>query len=76
MIVPFYYFIFQRDTEPLPNECLNTSIDTSKKNNHIKIAPPIQQRIGRARNSFVCISFDFIVALPAKKSNNRSNEAR
>ena len=32
-------YISRRDTEPLPKECLNTSIDTSKKNNNIKNSP-------------------------------------
>ena len=32
-------YISRRDTEPLPNERLNTSIDTSKKNNNIKNSP-------------------------------------
>ena len=34
-------YISRRDTEPLPKECLNTSIDTSKKNRNIKLTPPV-----------------------------------
>ena len=33
---------FRRDTEPLPKERLNTSIDTSKKNINIKTHPANQ----------------------------------
>ena len=36
-------FSFQRDTEPLPKECLNTSSDTSKKNINIKTHPATKQ---------------------------------
>lgn len=32
-------FVCRRDTEPLPKERLNTSIDTSTKNNNIKLTP-------------------------------------
>ena len=40
--VRFLVFSFRfcrRDTEPLPKERLNRSIDTSKKNNNIKNSP-------------------------------------
>ena len=40
--VRFLVFSFRfcrRDIEPLPKERLNTSIDTSKKNNYIKTHP-------------------------------------
>ena len=32
-------FVCRRNTEPLPKERLNTSIDTSKKNDNIKTSP-------------------------------------
>ena len=35
-LFPFHLSVFRRDTEPLPKERLNMSIDTSKKNNNIK----------------------------------------
>jgi hypothetical protein len=38
-LFPFHLSVFRRDTEPLPKERLNTSIDTSKKSNNIKTHP-------------------------------------
>ena len=35
---------FRMDTEPLLKECLNTSVDTSKKNNNIKTHPLLSAR--------------------------------
>ena len=35
---------FRMDTEPLPKERLNTSIDTNKKNNNIKTHPASELR--------------------------------
>lgn len=37
-------YISRRDTEPMPKECLNTSIDASTQNNNLKTHPASELR--------------------------------
>ena len=67
-------YISRRDTEPLPKERFNTSIDTSKKNNNIKTHPanPMTCRVKIFRFYTNSIDMPWITIRIVSASMNRS----